>query len=353
MSPARHGNSRRSRIVPFAAVTVAVAALAVAPGTAAAGTALPARQATALSASLASSLGDRTAGSYYDRATSRLVVTVTDAAGADQVRAAGAIPKQVPYRASELAAVTAQLDRTARIPGTAWRVDPRSGQVLVTADSTVTDGKLATLAKAVGEFGAKAKLTRTSGRLRPLISGGDAIWGQGLRCSLGFNVHDSNGSPALLTAGHCGVATNDWWEDSSNYQHIATTQGAEFPGHDYSWASYDPGVDSPSAINTGQQITQAGEATVGEQVTRSGSTTNVHEGTVTGLDATVNYEEGSVYGLIDTDVCAEPGDSGGSLYDGETALGLTSGGSGDCSSGGETFFQPVPAALSAYGLTLP
>ena len=84
-------------------------------------------------------------------------------------------------------------------------------------------------------------------------------------------------------------------------------------------------------------------------MTRSGSTTQVHDGEVTGLNATVNYQEGSVEGLIQTNVCAEPGDSGGALFAGDTALGLTSGGSGDCSSGGETFFQPVPEALTAYG----
>jgi streptogrisin D len=85
-------------------------------------------------------------------------------------------------------------------------------------------------------------------------------------------------------------------------------------------------------------------------VTRSGSTTQVHSGTVTGLDATVNYGNGDIVdGLIQTDVCAEPGDSGGSLFSGSTAIGLTSGGSGDCASGGETFFQPVTEALSAFG----
>jgi len=41
------------------------------------------------------------------------------------------------------------------------------------------------------------------------------------------------------------------------------------------------------------------------------------------------------------------------MYDGSVALGLTSGGSGDCKSGGTTFFQPVTAALSAYGVTIP
>ncbi|WP_027927552.1 S1 family peptidase [Amycolatopsis benzoatilytica] len=348
--------SQRRRGVALAAAVLAAGSVFAAAGPATAAPAakpLNVRAATALSGSLTKSLGDRTVGSFYDQAGSKLVVTVTDAAAAAQVRAAGATPKLVKYRASELKAVTAELNATARIPGTAWRVDPRTGQVLVTADSTVTGAKLTTLTDAVHRFGDKSRLSRSSTKLRPLISGGDAIWGQGLRCSLGFNVHDSSGRPAILTAGHCGVATNDWWADSGNSQHIATTQAADFPGTDYSWALYDDGVDAPSAVNTGQDITGAGEATVGENVTRSGSTSGVHSGTVTGLDAQVNYQEGTVSGLIDTNVCAEPGDSGGSLYDGPTAIGLTSGGSGDCNSGGETFFQPVPAALSAYGLTLP
>jgi streptogrisin D len=78
----------------------------------------------------------------------------------------------------------------------------------------------------------------------------------------------------------------------------------------------------------------------------------VHSGTVTALNATVNYAEGSVYGLIKTTVCAEGGDSGGSLFAGTTALGLTSGGSGNCTSGGTTYFQPVTEALSVYGVSV-
>jgi streptogrisin D len=34
------------------------------------------------------------------------------------------------------------------------------------------------------------------------------------------------------------------------------------------------------------------------------------------------------------------------------ALGLTSGGSGNCSSGGTTFFQPVTEPLSVYGVSV-
>ncbi|MYS55927.1 trypsin-like serine protease, partial [Streptomyces sp. SID6013] len=97
----------------------------------------------------------------------------------------------------------------------------------------------------------------------------------------------------------------------------------------------------------------AAEATVGQEVFRMGSTTGLADGQVLGLDATVNYPEGTVTGLIQTDVCAEPGDSGGSLFtrDG-LAIGLTSGGSGDCTVGGETFFQPVTTALEAVGASL-
>jgi hypothetical protein len=43
------------------------------------------------------------------------------------------------------------------------------------------------------------------------------------------------------------------------------------------------------------------------------------------------------------------GDGGGPLFSGTAALGITSGGSGNCTSGGTTFFQPVTEALSIHG----
>jgi streptogrisin B len=65
----------------------------------------------------------------------------------------------------------------------------------------------------------------------------------------------------------------------------------------------------------------------------------------------VRYQGGGkVDGMIQTTVCAEPGDSGGPLYDGTKAVGITSGGSGDCRTGGTTFFQPVTEAARAYGV---
>ena len=91
---------------------------------------------------------------------------------------------------------------------------------------------------------------------------------------------------------------------------------------------------------------------IGQYVYRSGSTSGLHSGRVTGLNATVNYGDGRVAGLIRTSVCAEPGDSGGPLFYRQWAFGLTSGGSGDCTSGGVTYFQPVVEALNAYGVSI-
>ncbi|RLU83048.1 serine protease [Streptomyces griseocarneus] len=268
---------------------------------------------------------------------------------------AHAAPAQARLSAADVASARATLKAEASIPGTAWSVDPRTNKVTVTADSTVRGAKLAQLNKVVAGLGDKATLKRTAGQFRPLIAGGDAIWGSGVRCSLGFNV-SKGGQPYFLTAGHCGNASASW-SDSQGGGEAGQTESSTFPGNDFALVRYTGSADHTSAVDlyngSQQNIGKAGEATVGEHVQRSGSTSGLHDGQVTGLNATVNYAEGTVNGLIDTSVCAEPGDSGGALFDGDTALGLTSGGSGDCSSGGETFFQPVPAALQALGAQLP
>jgi streptogrisin C len=94
------------------------------------------------------------------------------------------------------------------------------------------------------------------------------------------------------------------------------------------------------------------EAAVGAAICRSGSTTGWHCGTIGAKNQTVNYAQGSVSGLTRTNVCAEPGDSGGGWMSGQQGQGVTSGGSGNCTSGGTTYFQPVNEILQAFGLTL-
>ncbi len=331
------------------------------PGATAAPRTLKAAEAPDLASQLSGLLGDAFAGSYYDAGRQQLVVNVV--AGDDNdvvVRAkeAGAAVREVDNSIAELRAGARTLKTEATIPGTSWAVDPRTNKILVTADSTVTGAAWDRLESTVDRLGpGMATLRKSAGTFTPFVSGGDAVFGGGARCSLGFNVTAADGSPAFLTAGHCGVAAAQW-SDAQGGQPIATVDQAVFPGQgDFALVTYDdPATEAPSEVNVGGRtvaISGAAEATVGQQVFRMGSTTGLADGQVLGLDATVNYPEGTVTGLIQTDVCAEPGDSGGSLFtrDG-LAIGLTSGGSGDCTVGGETFFQPVTTALQAVGATL-
>ncbi|HBF83598.1 MAG TPA: serine protease [Streptomyces sp.] len=313
---------------------------------------LTAQAAGNLATTLDKTLGADAAGAYYDAEAKHLVVNVLDEAAAEQVRQAGGTARIVQNSVAELKAARQTLADRATLPGTSWAVDPVSNKVVVTADRTVDSASWDKLGAVVKGLGGKAELNRTKGEFKPLIAGGDAIWGNGGRCSLGFNVV-KDGEPYFLTAGHCTDAITSWSETQTGAE-IGANEDSSFPDNDYGLVKYTSDTAHPSEVDlyngSTQKITKAGEATVGMTVTRSGSTTQVHDGEVTALDATVNYGNGDIVnGLIQTTVCAEPGDSGGSLFAGDTAIGLTSGGSGDCSAGGTTFFQPVPEALAAYG----
>ncbi|WP_327366518.1 S1 family peptidase [Streptomyces sp. NBC_01217] len=240
----------------------------------------------------------------------------------------------------------------ADVAGTAWRVDPATGTLVVTADSTVSQAEIKQIKQSAGANAGALRIERTSGKFSKLLAGGDAIYAPGWRCSLGFNVR-SGSTYYFLTAGHCTDGNPPWYTNSSNSTSIGPTVGSSFPTNDYGIVRYDnTSLAHPGTVGS-VDITSAANATVGMSVTRRGSTTGIHSGTVTGLNATVNYGGGDiVYGMIQTNVCAEPGDSGGPLYSGSRAIGLTSGGSGNCSSGGTTFFQPVTEALSAYGVSV-
>ncbi|MCX5088092.1 S1 family peptidase [Streptomyces sp. NBC_00365] len=333
---------------------------------------LKSADASDLASLIASQIGEAFGGAYYDASKQQVIINIVgnNSNVVNEIKKAGAVPRSVDNSMSKLTTAAKTLKTDATIPGTAWSIDPKTNQVQVTADSTVTGAKWAKLTSTVDSLGSGvATVKKSAGTFKTFVSGGDAIFAQtdagGVRCSLGFNVTASDGAPAFLTAGHCGVAAKQW-SDSQDGQPIATVDQATFPGAgDFSLVKYDdPNTQTASEVNVGNgktvQITQAADATVGQQVLRMGSTTGLHDGAVTGLDATVNFQSetdpngvDTVTGLIQTDVCAEAGDSGGSLFtqDG-SAIGLTSGGSGDCTVGGETFFQPVTAALQATGATL-
>ncbi|NJQ01345.1 S1 family peptidase [Streptomyces zingiberis] len=272
------------------------------------------------------------------------------AAAAFTVPATASAEPTVTYSANQLAeASDAVLD--ADVAGTAWHVDKATNTVVVTVDSTVSKAEIAKIKKEAGTEAGALKIERTPGVMQKYVQGGDAIYASGWRCSAGFNVR-SGSTDYMLTAGHCTDGAGTWWSNSGRTTVIGPTVGSSFPNNDYGLVRYDGSVSRPGTAG-GVDITGAANATVGMSVTRHGSTTGTHSGSVTGLNATVNYGGGDiVYGMIRTNVCAEPGDSGGSLRSGSLAIGLTSGGSGNCSSGGTTFFQPVVEALNAYGVSI-
>ncbi|MFE6487200.1 S1 family peptidase [Streptomyces sp. NPDC057757] len=253
--------------------------------------------------------------------------------------------------AASVSGATSALD-SLRIAGTSWAVDESTGRLRVLADSTVGEADLAGLRRIQGRFAGAVTVERVDGRLRTLLSGGDAIYAGGSRCSAGVNVQ-SGSTYYFVTAGHCTAGQSTWYTSSAMTTAIGPTIGTSYPSNDFGVIRYaNPAVPRPGTIG-GVEITGTATAYVGQSVCRRGSTTGVRCGVVTGLNATVNYASGDiVYGLIRTNVCAEPGDSGGPLYSGDKVIGILSGGSGNCTSGGTTYYQPIQEVLNTYGLSV-
>ncbi len=310
-----------------------------------------------LGAHLVARLGDsRTAGTWVG-ADGRPVVAVTDEDAAAEAERAGARAKVVSHSMRRLRTAVDALREAPRVPGTAWAMDYAANRVVVQADSTVAADDWSRMARLAERIGGHVHMERTTGTLTTRLNGADPVFSRSGRCSAGFNVTDGR-RDFILTAGHCGPPGTDWSEDARGTRPVGTTTAGRFPGADFSLVAYeDPGVSGVSGVvsvggGRGVRITGAADPYVGQEVFRSGATTGVRSGRVTAVDVTVNYPEGTVTGLVQATTCAEPGDSGGPLFADGQALGVTSGGTGDCAEGGVTFFQPVTAALAALGVTL-
>jgi len=221
------------------------------------------------------------------------------------------------------------------------------------------------IALAVGTLAASALLTAPGTQAAPPATvltapspqGGDPIYGGSSRCSIGFNVRDGSNVYYFLTSGRCGNIAATWYADSARTVVLGTTVATSFPGNDYALVKYASGITPRGTVNlfdgTSRDITMAANAFVGESVCTSSATTpHVRCGAVTAINVTVNYAEGTVTGLIRTNICAEGGGPAGPLFDGAKAIGLYSGGSGTCSTGGTSYFQPVTEPLAVYGVSV-
>ncbi|MBB5801397.1 hypothetical protein F4560_001165 [Saccharothrix ecbatanensis] len=241
---------------------------------------------------------------------------------------------------------------------TAWHVDAAAKAVVVSVH-----GSAAGVVEWAGGLGAGAvTVEHVAEAPRPVwdLIAGQSIHSVGARCTLGFNAR-SGSARFIVSAGHC-VSVGSDWHGVGGY--IGPSGGSSFPGNDYglirvaSAAAVSTPLVDRYAVGADVTITGVTNPSVGMSVCYSSPVTGWRCGSITGVNQTVCYPQGCVNQLARTTMCPEPGASGAPVVtnpgSGATvrAVGLVSGGSGNCTSGGTTWIQPVSEPLAAYGLTL-
>ncbi|KAI6351175.1 hypothetical protein MCOR25_010092 [Pyricularia grisea] len=313
---------------------------------------------------LRTSTGDAFAGAWVSDNGTTLNVGITDESLAAEVVAAGATPAIVSSSLSKLEQAKEALDKlNADQPETLRATSASAGIASYFVDVTTNKVVLEALTDSVAHaesLAAQVGLAESEFEVRTVeempttfatIRGGDAYYiGSSSRCSVGFSV-----TTGFVSAGHCGNVGSATYTSAG--ASLGSFAGKTFPGSaDMAFIRTVSGHTLTGTINGygrgNLPVSGSTAAGVGSSICRSGSTTGVYCGTVGALGATVNYSQGSVTGLTRTSVCAEAGDSGGPFYSGAQGQGVTSGGSGNCASGGTTYFQPLARILSTYGLTL-
>lgn len=274
-----------------------------------------------------------------------------------------------------------------------------SGNVVVRADLAQLD------AAAESELAAYENLVVIDDQPIQALAANDVVGGAGYviagagLCSFGFSAWSPAGTPAVITAGHCGTAGQQvdrsqpqkddaayypgkspgagYWSDAagrsvgtfafSQWGGPGGTEGARGDLRSVDVAAIDvtnanlklrPAVTDWKTFATGDlgastiPVTSIGEARVGDQIVRSGRTTGMHGGTVLEVKSWTKVCEKTtpvpvgchwVYGFR-TDAVSAPGDSGGPFLRGNTALGVLSGGGN-----GTSFAADLKAGLAVTG----
>jgi streptogrisin C len=308
--------------------------------------------------SLRRKIGSAYAGAWYDNTKRKLMVGIIDRAYLGDVQRAGAEPRMMKNNLAGLTGAKTRIDRMSTSAPTSvvsWYVDPTTNSVVIEAKKDATAEGFIQKAKGDGDM---VRVEWTDRTARPLA---DVVGGRGFtvgdaRCSIGFSAKGAAGSKHFLTAGHCTTAGGVVLSDGLEFGRV--NAGTFDTDGDFGLVDVtDPAAQTLPAVDTrdGGPITVTGTevAPIGASVCRSGATTGFACGEITAIDETVNYGEGRIVrGLTRTSVCAEPGDSGGPFVSGTQAQGVTSGGIGDCSSNGTTFFQPINEAATKLGVSV-
>lgn len=288
--------------------------------------------------------------------------------------AAGATVAPARFGEAELAALADELAELDPTGVSTVQVDVAADRLVVGTAGDVSAEAAAFLAEhdaAVAAVDTPAYSTNAA-----TVRGGDAVYTPGGgRCSAGFPARDRAGARYMIWAGHCNEGGGTF---TSGGERIGTSAGSAFTSYDGT-PDRDIGalrIDADDTVVTrvnpygtsGYNLDAplgASRPAVGTELCKSGSTTGITCGRITGYDVSVNYTDAQgrqvaqVSGLMTTTVCTEGGDSGGAYTTGGYAVGLTSGGpstqrctyNGGFQSGKSSLVQPVTDALAYYGLT--
>jgi len=313
-----------------------------------------AQQAKAIEAdrSLQARLGSTFAGSWFDATSGKLVVAVTDQQSAQAFAPAGVQIRKVKHSKAHLDGIKAELDalagKTAANPTvrstknkrpalqglTSWYVDTKSNSVVITALAGQPRSKALDL---LAKHGDAVRIEYTTTAPQPatnFMDGGDMY--NGFSCSAGFNLRNhATGQGYLLTAGHCVTGgSNLIGQDGTFFGPVLESwfdfyDDAIVRNDNAGYWIQGPWVDTNPSNGNVLSITGVTDAPQGTTVCKSGITTLLTCGSITGKDVTVNFFTGdTVFGETQHSACVERGDSGGSNFavtDAYTAEGVTSG----------------------------
>lgn len=158
-------------------------------------------------------------------------------------------------------------------------------------------------------------------------------------CTTGFNTYGGSGNRYMLSAGHCTLESGG----SANRSHAGRYYGntnspgrALYSGRDDFERVYLTNIGSWDTTNlirldgtTTRPITSwiyNSQFVVGTQIGRSGATTETDRGYITYIGYNPSWVLSHTASFIQTDACAQGGDSGGPVWRNNTAYGIVSGG---------------------------
>lgn len=320
-------------------------------------------------------------GSWFDPASGRLHVAITDQAKVPQIERLGAVAVPVAHGIGELNQLAASVKSLlARDPGLKDHIVGHSINIPENRVDVYVETKMADAARlhvnAQAAYPHLVEIVALDGF--PVITTGDVRGADGTRnftwqqiyggtwpCSIGASIVGG-----YITAGHCGTPGNVMHTPSGEL--LGTFKASQWgSGGDGGWVETASGwIPSPKINGYADGILSvpakwAGllEAPIGATICRYGQTSGGPDcGTVAAKDVTIDFVLSAfttvrVYGLTETNgICTDDGDSGGPYI---TPSGQVQG----TNTGGEpgntcpvpanrTFFQPVNDTLSAYSKTL-